>query len=481
MEKKSLRVNALYQLLNKGLTILIPLIVTPYVTRVLSSDAIGVYTYSNTVASYFVTFILMGMAMYGSKIISSHQDDQLALERQYSTLLTAQVMNAVIAVAAYVVYMALRPQENQVIFWIQLLYVLSAMVDLSWFFAGVENFKGMSLRNIVVNVASCVLIFLFVHQENDLWVYTLIKAGSVFVSQLCLAIPVLRRYSYHLPTLRELRSVYRGLFVLFIPVVADTIFQTMDKVMLAAQYSYAAVGIYYASRMVTDIPQTVITSFNTILFPRITALVSKGENEKAQQQFQDASVWMMIVCIAMAFGIRAIAGDFVTVFFGESYREVATVLPVLVVYICLAAWTGILRYQYLLPHSLERYYVSAVVVGIVVNLACNWVLIPMYGVMGAVIATLAAELTIAVIEMIPAWRIVEWRVIMPPIGVAILSGALMEIGIGIVRSGMMGMPVVLRVVLEILVGVMLFTALMSVYVFGINRDMVASAKRSLHD
>lgn len=482
MEKKSVRVNFAYQLLNKGLTILIPLILTPYVTRVLSADALGVYTYSNTVASYFVTFILMGIAMYGSKVISSHQESSEALERQYSTLVTAQLLNSVLAVVAYLVYMQWLPIENRAIFWIQLLYVLSATVDLSWFFAGVENFKGMSIRNMVVNVASCVLIILFVHSESDLWVYTLIKAGSTLLSQLALVVPVLRRYRYQVPTLRELWDVYKGLLVLFIPVLADTIFQTMDKVMLAAQYSYAAVGIYYSSRMVTDIPQTVITSLNTILFPRITSMVAKDQQHAAMSLFQTASSWMMVVCIAMAFGIRAIAVDFVALFFGPSYSAVATVLPVLVAYICLAAWTGILRYQYLLPHSLERYYVSAIVVGIVVNLVLNAWLIPIMGVMGAVVATLAAEATIAVIEMVPVWRQFEWRTWLGPVMVAAVSGWMMELAVGLVRQSVLGgMSLFMAVVVEILVGIIVFSALMSVYVFGFNREILQQLRRSSND
>lgn len=482
MEKKSVRVNFFYQLLNKGITILIPLIVTPYVTRVLSSDAMGVYTYSNTVASYFVTFILMGMAMYGSKVISTYQQDVYELERQYSMLVTAQGINSILAVVAYVVYMMIRPVDNVAIFWIQLLYVLSATVDLSWFFAGVENFKGMSIRNMVVNVASCVLIFLFVHQETDLWVYTLIKAGSVFVSQLCLAIPVFTQYAYRAPSFAELKEVYRGLFVLFIPVLADTIFQTMDRVMLATQYSFAAVGIYYASRMVTDIPQTVITSLNTILFPRVTALISQGDEKKARQVFLDSSIWMMIACFAMAFGIRAIAKDFVSLFFGESYREVATVLPVLVVYICLAAWTGLLRYQYLLPHSLERYYVSAIVVGIVVNLVLNVMFIPTMGVMGAVVATLAAETVIAVIEMIPMWRIFDWKRWLPPIAVAFVGGILMERIVTMVRQLLAGqVSLVVLVISEIVVGAVFFSVWMGVYLFRFNREMKMMMRRGKHD
>lgn len=473
----SVKINFLFNLLNKGVAILLPLIMTPYITRVLTAKSLGLYTYSTTIASYFVTFILMGMGMYGSRLISQTKDNYVEFEKSYSKLITVQVINAFFAIFVYVIYLFLGNFENKIIFSIQLLYIVSACFDVSWFFSGIENFIVMAVRNVIINIVSVVLIFTLVKDENDLWIYVFIKAGSVFLSQIYLFSIFFRNFNYRVPRWKDIINVYRGLIVLFIPVLFDSIFQTIDRLMLATT-SYENVGLYYSSRMITDIPQTFITSLNIILFPRISSLIAKKNQSEAEDIFRYSLVLIVGFCIIVAFGIRAISFDFVSLFFGKSYQEVAIYLPVLSIYIFLAAWSSTIRYQYLLPRSLDKIYVIAIVISVFVNIGLNYFLIPKLAIMGAIYATLISEFVICLYETYFVRRKIFNKEMVLNLALVLGIALLMYLGIKYSREVFVDKfsPFIL-VASEVLMGGFISSVLIGGYLIFINKKLLTKFKR----
>lgn len=466
LKQASLKWNYVFNLANKLTSLVIPLIVTPYITRVFSSDRLGIYTYTNTVASYFVTFTLMGISMYGSKQISLKRHDNMASNDEYATLLTVQLLNAGLAMLAYFLYVTFFVSSNQDIYWIQMLYVISAGFDMTWFLSGLERFREIAVRNIIVNVLSALMIFFFVHTEADLAIYTLIKVGTIFISQLIIFVPVFLKQQFYLVNVKQIKLAYQGLFLLFIPVLADTLFQTMDKVMLGIYASYAAVGLYYSSRMITDIPQTVITSLNIILFPRITHLLSRDRKVEADKLFYQSFILIIALSLATAFGVSAIAKDFVGVFFGASYAAVADYVPSLSLYICLAAWSGTIRYQYLIPHSMERVYVVAIMLGSGVNLVFNTLLIPYFGVYGSILATIISELVICVYQTFPIRKEIPLKGLLGYVNIFAGLSFLMYLSLGWLRLLLLGrLSTVLLLASEIIFGVLVFTIATITYIY----------------
>ena len=466
LKQASLKWNYVFNLANKLTSLVIPLIVTPYITRVLSSDRLGIYTYTNTVASYFVTFTLMGISMYGSKQVSLKRHDNIASNDEYATLLTVQLLNAGLAMLAYFLYVTFFVSSNQDIYWIQMLYVISAGFDMTWFLSGLERFREIAVRNIIVNVLSALMIFFFVHTEADLAIYTLIKVGTIFISQLIIFVPVFLKQQFYLVNVKQIKLAYQGLFLLFIPVLADTLFQTMDKVMLGIYASYAAVGLYYSSRMITDIPQTVITSLNIILFPRITHLLSRGKRAEAEKLFYQSFILIIALSLATAFGVSAIARDFVGIFFGASYGAVADYVPSLSLYICLAAWSGTIRYQYLIPHSLERVYVVAIILGSGINLVLNSLLIPSLGVYGSILATIVSELVICVYQTYPIRKEIPLKGLLGYVIIFAGLSFLMYLALGWLRLLLLGrLSTVLLLASEIIFGVLVFTIATITYIY----------------
>lgn len=175
MTKKNFFYNIGYQIL----TVILPLISAPYVSRVLGAYNLGVYNYTYSVADYFILFAMVGVKNYGNRQIAMVRDDSEKLSRTFCAIYAFQLMSSLAMTVLYFLYVGIFDHENLAVSLAQSMYLMTAIVDISWFFFGMEEFKITVTRNAIIKIAGLICIFLFVKQRDDLLLYTYILAGSI--------------------------------------------------------------------------------------------------------------------------------------------------------------------------------------------------------------------------------------------------------------------------------------------------------------
>lgn len=390
-QMSSIRNNFLYNAAYQLLLILLPLITTPYISRVLGADRIGVYTYTYTVANYFMLVAMLGVKNYGNRSVAAVRDDRAQLSKTFWEIYGLQFFCSAIALIAYFIFIFTFEAENHLIFVIQSIYVFSGMMDISWLFFGLEKFKITVLRNIAVKLVSLGCIFLLVRTADDLWIYTLIMALGIFFSQGYLWLYVRRFVDWVRPTVKQMCVHLPAQLVLFIPVIAVSLYKMMDKIMLGQMSSYTQVGFYESAEKIINIPMGVITALGTVMLPRMSNLAAKSRVIESKRYIYNSMLFAVFLAAGMAFGIAGIAADFVPLFLGEEYLPSTQLLQMLTPTVLFIAWANVIRTQYLIPNHLDKSYIISVLLGAVVNLIINALLIPRMDAMGAVIGTVCAE------------------------------------------------------------------------------------------
>lgn len=168
---KSVKQNFIYNLAYQVLTFLTPLITTPYLSRVLGAEKLGVYSYSYSIAYYFVLFAMLGLNNYGNREIAKVRDNKTLCSQTFWSIYGLQVITSIIAIIAYCIYALFI--ECEVISWFMLLYIISALFDINWFFWGMEEFKITVIRNTIIKLATVIGILLFVKSQADIYIYIL--------------------------------------------------------------------------------------------------------------------------------------------------------------------------------------------------------------------------------------------------------------------------------------------------------------------
>ncbi len=465
--RHSLKLNYAYQAAWQLLLIVVPILTTPYLSRVLGASQIGVYSVTYSVANYFVMFATLGMSTYGVRLIASCGDSRKERSRKFWAAYCSQAIVGITVSACYIAYALMGPSGGVTIALVWGMWVISATLDISWLMFGVEEFKVPTIRSITTKLISVAVIFIFVRASQDLWIYCAAIAGSYLANQILLW-PFIKRYvDWEKPSLKEVSRHFIPNIRLFIPVIAISFYVTLDKVMLGAMTNMTEAGYFEYSDKLSRLPLALVTAMGTVMLPRMTAELGSGNTSGALKMLGE-SIWAMLaMAFAMMFGIIGISKEFAPIFLGEEFSQCDTIMAIIAIAIPVIATTNVLGRQYLLPTGRDLLFTISVCVGAFVNVCCNLLLIPDFGAEGAAVATVFAETSVLLCQVKFAYRelpLLEYlRNAMP----FALFGLIMCLCIRIIANvvdSAWGMTA-FGLVLEICSGAAIFIALSLIYCF----------------
>lgn len=394
---KRLKKNFIYNLIYQFLTLIFPLITTPYLSRVLGPEKTGVYSYAYSIAYYFVLFAMLGLNNYGRREIARVQESAVKRSQKFWSIYFMQLMTSGFALILYMGCCLLS--GNSHIQWILLIYVLSAVPDISWFFFGMEEFRTAILLHSAVRILAIILILLLVRSSGDLLLYAAMMAGSQLLSRILLWPNLRGRIDWYLPSFPEVLRHFRPNLVLFLPVIAVSLYKVMDKVMLGIMTTYTEVGLYEYSEKVIQIPISCVTALGSVMLPRMSNLAAKKNAQKEYPLIFYSMILGVALTTCASFGLMAVADVFVPFFYGNGYEKCILLFYLLLPSCTFLAIGNVLRTQYLIPHAMDREYIISLLLGAGVNLCANGLLIPRLASFGAAVGTLLAEGTVATVQM----------------------------------------------------------------------------------
>lgn len=391
--------NFIYNSFFQVLMVILPLITAPYVSRTLGPEASGTYTYTYSIAYFFVLIAMLGLNNYGNRCIAEVRDNEDVLNYTFSSVYYLQCSVALIVIILYLLFSCYFAEDNNYIFYIQGLYVLSSMFDINWFFYGVEEFKTLTIRNSLIKILSMVLIFMIVKKPSDLWKYTFILCFSTLFSQAVMWPFALKKVEFVKVHPKDIYKHLKPNLILLVPALATSIYRILDKVMLGNLSSFSEVSYYdYADKLIM-VSLGFSSALTTVTMPAVTNMFANNRNRKEIDNFRDniLEVAMMIEC-AMSFGLSSISKHFIPMFYGPSYVKSSDVLQGLTIAMFFIAWANVIRTQYLIPEKKDTVYLISVSIGAFLNVAINAILVPKYGALGATVATIFAEGSVAIYQ-----------------------------------------------------------------------------------
>lgn len=398
IKETSIKKNFSYQMIYEVVAISLPLLTSPYTSRVLGAENLGIYSYTYSIAFYFQLFAMLGIKNYGNRAIAQVRDDSVKLCETFSSIVTLHVLNSLIMAGLYAVFIAMTA-KNKIYFIIQGLVVLSALLDISWFYFGIEQFKMIVTRSTVFKILNTILIFVFVKERGDLWKYCLILALGTMISQVILWIPLRKYVTYQKTSVRQMVPHIKPMLILFVPSIAVSLYKYMDKIMLGSFCNTEQLGFYDGAEKVINIPMTIITAFGTVMLPKMSNLVARGNASAAYKYIGKSIRYVMCLSFAMTAGLAGVGMTFAPFFFGVEFIPTGRIIMGLALTIPFISFANIIRTQYLIPNEKDKEYVSSIVAGAVINFIINFILISKLAAIGVMIGTIVAEVAVCLIQV----------------------------------------------------------------------------------
>lgn len=395
---KNIKKNYLYNLFYQVLTLITPLITTPYVSRALGADAIGQYSYAYSIAYYFLLAAILGTATYAEREISFYQDDVVKRSARFWDLVCLRCITTIISTIVYASVVGFV-YDDKTMACIVSLNIISVAFDIIWLFQGMEEFGRITLRNTIVKVLTIVLIFAFVHNEGDIYKYAIIMSLSPIISAVSLY-PFIGEY-VNKPIFNQIRPFkdFKSIIQLFIPTIAISIYTTLDVTMLGIFTTTKVENGYYEQALkLSKTALMIVTALGTVMIPRISYYFEKKQTKLINEYMLKSYQFVLLLSFPICFGLIGISDNLVPWFYGDGFGKVAVLLKVsgfLIIAIGLSNITGA---QYLIPTKQQNSLTKSVCAGAIINFVLNLLLIPRWYSVGATIASVIAEFTVSFVQ-----------------------------------------------------------------------------------
>lgn len=374
---------------------ILPIILIPYISRTLTEVGTGIYAYTHSLVLYFSNIGLLGVRLYGNKMIASSKNVSEET-KLFWEIFIMKAISCLCAIVLYIFFALFIFKDNQMLMWINGIWLLANLVDISWYFVGKENFKNIVIRNSIVKIISFALVLIFVKSINDLWKYALIMVGLEFVGQVIMWIDMRRiiKKRIQLTAFKPFTHL-KGMISLFIPQLVIQVYTIMNITMLGSILDDPAqTGFFDMSSKIVNMLLMIVTALGTVMMPRISRLHTNDNQTEISNLLMESTRVLLYVAIPISAGLLMISDYFVPWFFGNSYNPMVPVLLIYCLKIPIVVLTNVMGTQYLIPTGRDKLFTYSVLAGAIVNIIFNFLLIRNYGAIGAAISTLITEIVI---------------------------------------------------------------------------------------
>lgn len=394
--KKSKNINFLYNLIYEVIAILSPLIVTPYVSRVLGVELVGVRSYTFSIVSYFELFISLGISICGQKEIAKCGDDVDLRSRIFFSLVSIKLLLFFVVVSIYcTVFFGFNiSSEYKIVYLIWLIHIAESLLNITWFFQGIEEFKYISIRGVIFRILQIIITILLVKEKDDFYIYLIIYASIPLIQAISLWMFIPKFINFKQINKQSYKKHIKNILIFFVPTIATTLYSSIDKTMLGLFLdTKTQVGYYETAQNIVVIATTIFSSLYNVMRTRICYELY-NQVEKVNKSIDCFIHICMLMVIPVSIGIFCVSKNFVICFFGNEYEQSANLLRMFSIVIFMIGISSFISAIYIVPYNKQKYLNIFYAVALLLNVAINFILIPKFEATGAVIGTIVSEMIV---------------------------------------------------------------------------------------
>ncbi len=458
MQEKKISINIFYNILNQIVSFIVPLILSPYVARVLSAELIGDYSYALANSSYFVLIEALGFSLYGMLKVSANRADKNYISTLFKEIMIAKFFLMVICIIVYTISFVWTSSDNKILCAIMIMNIISTGIDSTWFLMGMEDFKTTALRNIAVRLVNVFLIIILVKSEKDFLIYAIIMQLSNVMSYI-VVFPTVKKYiiSSKVSFKNILKHTIKSL-IYFVPGIVNTIFTSADKTVLGAFANSYEVGVYEQASKICSLCGSVINSISNVVMPRVTYLNHNASNEKSKRFMFKTLHYASIVAIAVTVGIICISDEFVPLFFGLGYEKSAVLLKILAFNVLMSILANYIGQQCLISNGKQNQYNIAISVGALLNVILNLFMVERFQSVGVSVASVVSSGVLFWVVLVFSREIISLKNIIQMDWKAIISAIIMFVTIYWLNFD----DLFITLVVKIVVGAAVYIAILAI-------------------
>lgn len=394
MKRKSLALNGFLNALRSILNILFPLITLPYVSRKLSVEGIGIYNFSNSFISYFLLIAALGIDIYAVREGTKYRDDKEKITHFSSEIFTINIFSTLLAYLLLFLCLFLFDKFRNYISCILVfsLQIFFTTIGTNWIYQIYEDYVYITVRSIIFQLFSIILLFVFVRNSHDYLNYAAITVFSAVGSNVLNFFHARKYCHIHIIFHFNWRVHLIPILILFASNVATLIFGNSDVLLLGIMKNDYIVGIYSVSSKVYGMVKTLISALLVVTIPRLAMLFGKRRFKEYKSILFKLTDMLVILALPASVGVFMLAKEVILIISGPHFLRAAESLRILSLAFLFAILSWILSSCVLIPAKREKYVLNSSISSAIINIVLNIILIPIWNENAAAISTVSAEI-----------------------------------------------------------------------------------------
>ena len=402
MKQKSLNLNMILNAIKGLMAVVFPFITFPYVSRILGVESIGRYNFASSIAGYIILLAALGINTYAIREGARVRDDKKKFAKLSDQIFTINILSTVFAYVVLAILLLVVPKIQG---YTALILILSSQMlftafGTEWMYSIYEEYAFITIRTIVFQIVSIILLFLFVKTEEDVNIYAVISLVSTSGANIFNYFYAKKYHRVRFTKNIEFKRHLKPILLLFAMAATITIYVNSGTTILGFMSGDEAVGIYSVSAKVYTIIKNVVASVVIVSIPRISALLGGEKKEELSKTVKSIYSTLLTVVMPVSFGIAVLSREIVLIIASEEFMRASPAIIVsaatMVMCLCAYFWgDGIL-----VPFKKEKIVLRATITSAIINVILNVILIPICNETAPAIATLASETNAFIICMI---------------------------------------------------------------------------------
>lgn len=393
----SIKTNVVYSSILSIAGYLFPLLTYPYVTRVLGVEYLGSNNFVDSIVNYFTFLSMMGMGVLGVREIAKCKTDKYKLSRTFSSLVALNLITSLFAIIVLFICVSFssRLQEYNELFYIGAARILFNTLLIEWFFKGIENFKFITIRSLIIRVVYVVSVFVFIRCPQDYKLYFFLTSSVTFLNALWNIFYSTRFVHFSIKDV-YIKSYWSPFILLGIYQLLVTTYTTFNAIYLGFVTNDIQVGYYTVVTKLYYIILSVFTAFTGVMLPRMSALNADGSIDTYKTLVDKSINVLFLIAFPIIILTEICAPQIIGLLAGEEYYHSIIIARIIMPLIFIVGYEQILVVQILTSLGKDKDILKTSVIGVSTAMLLNIILVPILYSVGSAIVWVISELSVLV-------------------------------------------------------------------------------------
>ena len=398
--KKSLFKNTIYKSMLSFVNIVVPLLIGPYIVKLLDVELYGIY---NTVFAEFQVFLVFasfGLYTYGVREISKIRDDKEKVSKLFSNLFVISIISNLLVCIIYFIYAFFTSNGvTLALYCVMMIQILGNVFYVEFVNEALENYKFITIKTVIVKILYLIAILLFIRKSDDVVVYAVIVSFVVFINNIISFIYAKKHIKFDLKKV-ELKRYFVPLTTILIISNIDLLYSQLDRVVLGKFAGGVAVSIYYIPYYIVSTLAAIPYSIINVSIPRLSYIAANETKEGYEISLNKIISSLMFIIIPICMGVFALANEVIFIYAGEKYMACVSVLMISCIVRILLSIESVLTNLVMYPNNQEKkllkFSLSCGILNLILNLCLVYfkILTPF----ASMITTIIVELMLILLE-----------------------------------------------------------------------------------